>query len=180
MRLGRETQIGFPHTHPASPHPMALSLGCLLLGPRPPPGAPSAAAVHLHPVPALLALDGAAPAKLAAAALHHLGLRGVEAPAAAQELAAIHGRGCPVALSARGTEDPAPGVPVTEIWAGQEVDQVVSCVGLEARALGHQQLAGTHPLWVNLSRPLELLLQDVAHLAEGGHDPPAGTHLAGA
>jgi len=141
---------------------------------RPPARSPSAAAVHLHDVLALLALDGAAPVKLAAAPLHQLRLGRAEAPAAAQELAAIHGRECPVALAARCAEDPAPGVPVAEVWAVQQVDQVMSCVGLEVRALGDQELAG------NDHHPLELFLEDVAHLAEGRHDLPARVHLAGA
>lgn len=156
-----------------------LSLQPSLSAPTAQVRCPSAAAVHLYQVPTLLALDGAAPAKLAAASLHHLRLGRLEAPATAQELTAIHGQGCPVALAARGTKDTALGVPVTEVWAGQQVDQVMSCVGLEARALGHQELAVTDPLGVNLCRPLKFFLEDVAHFAERRHDLPARAYLTG-
>lgn len=159
--------------------PMA-ALGTFPAALQSPGSLPSAAPVHLHEMPAPLAPDGAAPAALAAAALHHLRPGREEAPAAAQQLAAVRSQRCPVALAAGGAEDPVPRVPVAEVRAGQQVDQVVSRVGLEARALGHQELAGTDPLRVNLRCPLKLFLEDAAHLAERRHDLPAGAHLAGA
>lgn len=167
------------------PHaPLCLSLGFSSpCSPPQPPTAqvcsPSVAAVHLYQVLALLALDGAAPAKFAAASLHHLRLGRLEAPATAQELTAIHGQGCLVALVARGTKDTALGIPVREVWAGQQVDQVMNCVGLEVRALGYQEVAGTNPLGVNLCRPLKFFLEDVAHFPERRHDLPACAYLAG-
>lgn len=101
----------------------------------------SAAAVHFHQVPALLALHRAAPAKLAAAPLHHLSLGCAKASPTAQQLTAIHGMGCSVTLASRGAKNSAAGIPVAEVWAGHQVDQVMSCVGFETGALGHQELA---------------------------------------
>lgn len=138
----------------------------------------SPAGVHLHHLAALLALDVAAPVELAAAPVHHLHLLGVEAPAAAHELAAVDGLRRLVAVPARRAQHSVFGVVVAEVRAGVQVHQVLVRVRLELGVFGHQDLGGADPPLLHLRGPVELLLDHVPHLPEGGHGLPARLHLA--
>ena len=44
----------------------------------------------------------------------------------------------------------------------------------------HQDSPGTDPLLVDLGGTVKLLLEDVSHLPEAGHGPPARLQLTGA
>lgn len=133
----------------------------------------SAAPVQLHK------MDGAAPAELAAAALC------LSSWAMWQPCRSTAARSRPWPASSgctgpRSAQDALPRVPAAEVRADPQVDQVVSLVGLEETALGQQDVVDTDLLPVNLCYPVRLFLEDIAHVAEGRHDLPAGVHLAGA
>lgn len=163
MRLKTECQAGSRlslHLSLFPPHAVGLSG---LLSSSSPTG-PPVAVVHLHQVLALL---------------HHLSLGCTEALAAAQEIAIIHGCRCPVAQVARSAKGPTPGLPVTGVWAGQQINQVMICVRLETIALGHQQLAGTHSLGVNLYYSLKTSPPGRSPTCRRGHDLSACAHLTG-
>ena len=141
----------------------------------------SPAGVHLHHFAALFALDVAAPVELTAAAVHHLHLLRVEAPATAHQLAAVNGLGGFVAVAAgRSQHARRARVKVTEVRAGLQVDQILICVRFELGVARHQDLGGANLPLLHLSGAVELLLDDVAHLPEGWHGLPAGLELTGA
>ena len=118
--------------------------------------------------------------ELAAAALGQLHLRRVEATAAAQQLAAVDGLGRLVARAAPRAQHAAAHVLLAEVRAGFQVHQVLIRVRLELRVARHQGPGGAHAAGLHLRGAVELLLQGVAHLAEGRHGSPARLYLAGA
>lgn len=137
--------------------------------------------MHLHRFTTLLALNIATPMELAAAPVHHLHLLRLEATAAAHQLAAIDGLGGAVALAAhRSQHARCAWVALAEVWAGLQVDQVLISVRFELGVARRQHLGRAHLALLHLSGAIKLLLDDIAHLAEGRHGPPACLHFAGA
>lgn len=135
--------------------------------------------MHLHRFATLLALDIATPVELAAAPIHHLHLLRLETAAAAHELAAVDGLGRAVALAAHGSQHArCARVAFAEVRAGLQVDQVLVRVRLELGVAWRQHLGRAHLALLYLSGAIKLLLDDIAHLAEGRHRPPACLHLA--
>lgn len=144
-----------------------------------PPGSP--ARVHLYHLATLFALDVAAPVELAAAAVDHLHLLGVEPATAAHELAAVDGLRGLVAKAPRGSHYARrSGVVLAEVWARVQVHQIFIRVRLELRVSWNQDLGGAHFTQLHFCSAVEFLLDDVAHFAERWHCFPAGLHLAGA
>jgi len=144
-------------------------------------GAPpraSPARVDFHHPMAGFALDGAAPVEFAAAPFHNLHFVRVKAPAAAHQLAAVDSLGGLVALPATGAQHPVLEVVVTEVGTGVQVDEVLVRVRLELGVFGHQHFGGSDLALLDLRGTVELLLQDVAHFAEGRHGFPARLELA--
>lgn len=137
--------------------------------------------MHFHRFATLLALDIATPVELAAAPVHHLHLLRLEATAAAHQLAAVDGLGGAVALAAhRSQHARCARVTFAKVWAGLQVDQVLIRVWLELGVAWCQHLGRAHLALLHLSGTIKLLLDDIAHLTEGWHGPPACLHLAGA
>lgn len=142
---------------------------------------PSPAGMHLHHFAALFAFDITAPVELTAASVHHLHLLRLKATAAAHQLTAVNGFGGSVTLAAHCAQHARRAwVKVAEVRARVQVDQIFICVRFELGVTGHQDFGGAHLALLHLSGPVELLFNDVAHLAEWRHGFPAGLDFAGA
>lgn len=145
------------------------------------PPLPSPAGVHLYHFAALFAFDITAPVELAAAPVDHLHLLRLEATAAAHQLAAVDRLRRSVTLAAHRAQHPwRAWVIVTEIWTGVQVNQVFVRVRFELGVARHQDFGRAYLALLHLSGTVELLLDDVAHLAKRRHGFPAGLNLAGA
>lgn len=133
-------------------------------------GTPLFAHELIHDLRALLALDIAAPVKLAMAAFRLHRLKLVVTAAAAHELAAVHALGGLVAQAALRAQRAGALVAHTVVRARVDVDQVLRGRGVEA-AVDLDQLAPA--VESHGGRAVILLLEGIAHLSEVRQLQPA-------